>query len=107
MCRTGGNGLSPLQYRNNNTYLCGKIWDFGETITHEIGHAVAYLAHAEEVDVHLGNSNATSAASCSNFSSRATVCNGPKEWYTGRRSLSSYDRESLRRDYVYQAGGSP
>lgn len=100
------NGFQPA-------YTCGKKHDFGSTFTHEIGHAIGRIPHPNDIDVHSGNNLASAIAECARVDARgdplwrATMCasnSAPgglaaNEYRTERRTLHTWDIESLRQQH--------
>ena len=94
------------------SYTCSKWFDFGSTITHELGHTLG-LMHPQEVDIHNGESasNGTQAlhAHCNSTtiydgSDDSTICpaggaasTSETRYESSRRTLSAYDVAALAR----------
>lgn len=81
-------------------YTCSKHEDFGSTFMHEIGHAVGFIAHPQDVRTH-GSTQAFNLAECGDILRRATMCPSGGEWYRSeRRTQHNWDVESLRQIYA-------
>ena len=68
---------------------CTKPFDFGSTMAHELGHTLV-LRHPYDV------AGGTAAAHCSDIPWRATMCGGPQAFRSERRTLETYDIQTLR-----------
>jgi hypothetical protein len=90
-------------------YTCSKKYDFGATFTHELGHAVGVGWHPNQV-----SDAAEQLAECYRYDGygrplwRATMCDSGgildlerNKYRTERRTLESWDRESLRLEFVF------
>lgn len=93
-------------------YTCSKVFDFGSTMTHELGHAVGWQYHPSNVDAHDGNQDAFGIAQCANIPSRATMCpiaggDGPTsngDYRTERRTTHPWDSATINEHYFVHGG---
>lgn len=99
------NGYQPA-------YTCSKKHDVGSTIAHELGHAIGFIAHPDDIDAH-GNAAAVALAECRRVNAngdplwRATMCpsnlapggQAANEYRTERRTLHAWDIESFRQQH--------
>lgn len=92
------------------TYTCSKLFDFGSSATHELGHSLG-LVHPQNVDTHNGASefNGPQAlnAHCNSTttydgSDDSSICPGDgdgssseSKYQSSRRTLSAYDKLAL------------
>lgn len=95
---------------SGTTYTCNKWYDFGGAFAHEVGHALGIVFHPYDV-----GPTATALAQCTVLDStgrpayRHTMCTAnsvtfnilDNKWTSERRTLESWDRESLRLVFVY------
>jgi len=97
--------------QNPPTYTCTKLYDFGSTFAHELGHAAGVILHPNDVDRQTA-SGSVAAAECERLDAqgrplwRATMCptyfgeNGlplpNQRWRSERRTLHIWDTDSLR-----------
>jgi hypothetical protein len=75
-------------------YTCGKLWDVGSTVLHELQHALGVLYHPQ--DLGPDAPAAVAAARCDNIPLRATICPSfSYQWRSERRVLDPYDLGNL------------
>lgn len=73
------------------SYTCGKLWDVGGTVMHELQHALGFLRHPADA-----GSAAETAAKCANVPYRATICPSLSvQWRSERRTLEQYDLANM------------
>ena len=88
-------------------YTCSKWWDFGSTVTHEVGHALSLWWHPDQVSA-AANVLAQCAAVDDNGRPiwRHTMCPSnsagywANRWRSERRTLDAWDRDSLSRTFT-------
>ncbi|MFA5788197.1 MAG: hypothetical protein WDA71_14635, partial [Actinomycetota bacterium] len=90
-----------------NDYLCGKLYDFGSTVTHEIGHGLL-LYHPQDLDWFDGvlptdSSSASRIAKCfvpaGSYLEQATMCKDSGPWRTEKRTLDTWDGETINKHH--------